>query len=204
MIGFLVDHTRVGVEDETVVINAVLPAAAVHNLMLAAELSLSSPEGDSREGRPRQNPAKAAWNLDQMLQYRMTLDIPQQSLELAMQELVQQAHDASQQMQGFRIQVIGEDLREAGVTRNQQIRDFRREQQTIAELLTGLVMQANPISTVEHPSDLDQKLVWVAAPDPAAPDERIVLVTTRQAAQREGWPLPAVFQPVVRQDTPRE
>jgi hypothetical protein len=139
-----------------------------------------------------------------MLQYRMTLDIPQQSLELAMQELVQQAHDASQQMQGFRIQVIGEDLREAGVTRNQQIRDFRREQQTIAELLAGLVMQANPVPTVKHPSHLDQKLVWVATPDPAAPEQRIVLVTTRQAAERRGWPLPAVFQPPVSQDAPRE
>jgi hypothetical protein len=172
--------------------------------MLAAELSLSSPEGDSREGDPRQTPAQAPWNLDQMLQYRMTLDIPQQSLELAMRELVRQAHDASPQMLGFRIQVIGEDLREAGVTRNQQIRDFRREQQTIAELLTGLVMQANPIPNVEHPSDLDQKLVWVAAPDPAAPEQRIVLVTTRQAAQRQGWPLPAVFRPAVSQDAPRE
>ena len=85
-------------------------------------------------------------------------------------------------------------MREEGITRNQQIKDFHRDRQTVAELLTGLVMKANPVTTVEAPTEPDQKLIWVVAADPDNPSQRTVLVTTRRAAQQRGYELPRVFQ----------
>ena len=62
------------------------------------------------------------------------------------------------------------------------------------EILTALVQRANPTATDDPTSD-DQKLVWVMAPDPANPDQSVILITTRKAAGANSYKLPAVFLP---------
>ena len=66
----------------------------------------------------------------------------------------------------FAIKLFGSDLEKDGITRNQSVRDFKQENQTVAEILTALVRKANPITTVKDPSEADQKLIWVIGPDP--------------------------------------
>jgi hypothetical protein len=56
-------------------------------------------------------------------------------------------------------------------------------------------MRANPVTTVTQPSELDQKLVWLIGPDPDDSNKRIVLITTRDGAQRKEYELPAPFRP---------
>ena len=65
-----------------------------------------------------------------------------------------------------------------------------------SEVLTGLVLTANPDQSVEKPSDENQKLVWVIGPDPKAPQNQIILITTRKAAldPERKFKLPAVFK----------
>ena len=55
------------------------------------------------------------------------------------------------------------------------------------------MMRANPVTTVKSPSEQDQKLLWVVAPDPDDASRSVVLVTTRQVAARQ-YTLPSVFQ----------
>jgi hypothetical protein len=63
----------------------------------------------------------------------------------------------------------------------------------VGEILTALVMKANPITTVKDPSEKDQKLLWVVGPDPEDPTKTIVLITTRQKAEERKYNLPAPF-----------
>jgi len=90
---------------------------------------------------------------------------------------------------------MGNDMKIDGITKNQSIRDFNEKDKTVAEILTAMVRKANPITTVKDPSELDQKLIWVIGPDPDAPDKQCVLVTTRAAAEKNGYKLPPPFVP---------
>jgi tRNA/tmRNA/rRNA uracil-C5-methylase (TrmA/RlmC/RlmD family) len=54
---------------------------------------------------------------------------------------------------------MGDDLKLDGITRNGQIRGFVQENKTVAEVLTSMVMKANPVTTVKVPNEKDQKLL---------------------------------------------
>ena len=126
----------------------------------------------------------------------MDLSFAQKSLEFAIEDLVSDIREAYPRLPfAFDIQIVGSDLQLNGITRNQQISEFTAENKTIGEILTAIVMRANPVTTVSEPSEVDQKLIWVVGPDPADPKKQILLITTRDAAQREGYKLPAPFQP---------
>ena len=45
------------------------------------------------------------------------------------------------------------------------------------------------------PTEDDQKIIWVVAPDAVAPGTKTILITTRKAAMREGYTIPKVFLP---------
>ena len=193
MIRTMAGQTRAGSEMGQAVMNSVLPGPAAHNLTLATELAITSAESTSAVAR--REPPSSPQTIEDLLQYRMSLDIPQQSLEFALRDLAAEVRDAFPGLSfPFQLKIVGADLREEGITRNQQIKDFHRNGQTVAELLTGLVMKANPVTTVEAPTEPDQKLIWVVASDPDSPNQRTVLITTRRAAQQRGYELPRVFQ----------
>jgi hypothetical protein len=132
--------------------------------------------------------------LDEALQLKTTYSFAQQSLEFAMRDL---AIDAQDQLKGsnvaFTIKIIGGDLEKGSITRNQSVRDFKQEDKPFAEILTALVLKANPITTVKSPTEADQKLIWVIGPDPDDASKQIILITTRDAAAAKKYALPAVF-----------
>ena len=80
-----------------------------------------------------------------------------------------------------------------GITRNQAIRDFVMVDKPLQEILTGIVMKANPVTTVQSPTEKDQKLVWLITDDPLKAGTKIILLTTRKAAETKQYTLPAVF-----------
>ncbi|MEM8678597.1 MAG: hypothetical protein AAGF97_04485, partial [Planctomycetota bacterium] len=90
------------------------------------------------------------------------------------------------------VTVDGEALRAAGITRNQQIRNFDHVDTPIHQLLTELVRQANPGQAVS-PADPAQKLVWVAKKGEPTANSTVILITTREAATARSLELPAVF-----------
>ncbi len=133
MVRLVVTQTRTSIEDQQLLVNVLLPLSAAHNLIAATELTLvtSGSAGDRSEVSP------ATMTIDDMLELKMSLVIPQQSLEFCLRDLAIEVNEA---MVGlpypFQIVIAGSDLQQEGITRNQQIRDFRGEQQTVSELLT--------------------------------------------------------------------
>jgi serine/threonine protein kinase len=192
MVRILHQQTRIGFDRDQAILNFSLPAAAAHNLVLASELALASTPGQLVTTGT--DPPATPLTIDDALAHRMDLAFPAQPLEFAIRDLAQEVRDALPSLPfEFRIKIIGADLELDGITRNQQIRDFKEQAKPVSELLTNLVMRANPITTVKDPSEPDQKLIWVVAPDPEVPAETIVLVTTRQGAEKKGYTLPPPF-----------
>jgi eukaryotic-like serine/threonine-protein kinase len=193
MLQFLADHTRVQVEDDLIVMNAILPSAAVHNLFLASELLLASSSG----ARPVEAPAAATAppTLEALLEERISLRFDQLALEAALESIVSDIRDNYPNLPfEFDIKIVGDDFEKGGITRNQQIVNFDQRNATVGDVLTAIVRMANPITTVRAPHEPDQKLIWVVAPEPTPPARTIVLLTTRDGAAERGWTLPAVFR----------
>lgn len=204
MIRYLHGKARIGVEDDTATINARLPGPAAHNLAFGAEMLLMSAPGavavaatTTKSGGAAPGglqPAKMTID-DILAQYKTTIAFEAQSLELALQDI---ARDVNEQLKGlpfeFKIKIMGEDLRLDGITRNQTVRDFSQRDKPLGEVLTAMVMKANPVTTVKAPSEKDQKLLWVIEKDPDDPSKTVVLITTRQVSDQKKYKLPAVFQ----------
>jgi hypothetical protein len=196
MIYFLHRQTRVGVEDDVAIVNAAAPGALAHNLFFGGELALASTPGAmvASAGNPAtDNKPKT---LDELLRYKMTFGEPKNDMNLVMTALEK---DVRTDLPGlpfeFAIKIIGKDLEGDGITRNQSIVDFKMENAPLADILTGLVRKANPVTTVKDPSEVDQKLIWVVGPDPDNPAKQAILITTRKAAEAKKYTLPAPFVP---------
>ena len=187
MVDFLTQHSRVVSEDKEVAISAAVPAEAVHNLLLASELSFAS---RLRVDNANETEDRSSWTIDDVLASSLTIRFAQKSLDIAMGDTAQQVND---ELTGlpfqFSIEVVGTDLEPEGITRNQQIRDFESSNKTLNEALTALVMKANPDQSVTVPTDPKQKLIWI----PAKGDPGKILISTRVGAKNKGINLPAVF-----------
>ncbi|MBT4692416.1 MAG: serine/threonine protein kinase [Planctomycetaceae bacterium] len=192
MVAFLHEQTRIQIEDNTPVLNIALPIQAASNLIIASELSLASEP--SAGGVAVSNEPMLPKTIEEVLQYSFSVDIPQQDLNLAIADI---ANEVRSSLAGlpfkFGIDIAGNDLMQDGITRNQAIRDFTMKDKPLAEVLTGIVMKANPDPTVTSPSMSNQKLIWLITTDPNDPGNKIILITTRKAAAANKYTLPAVF-----------
>jgi hypothetical protein len=196
MIGQLHNNMRVGVENDEAIVNCVLPGEAAHNLVLGGELLIASAPGAG----PAVATTQAAGGgtpktIEDALQLKTSYSFDNNSLEFAIRDL---ADDVSTNLlKGsipFAIKIMGNDLQKDGITRNQPIRDFKQEGKTVSEILTALVRKANPDPSAKDASDAAQKLLWVIAPDPERPTNKIILVTTRAAAETNKYTLPEMFK----------
>jgi eukaryotic-like serine/threonine-protein kinase len=194
MIRFLHQQTRIGAEADHAVINAILPGVAAPNLLAASELTLVSQPGaayvaETAPGKP------VIRDIHDLLGQRYSISFPQQALDIAMGEVATEVRDSAPELSfPFEIKILGSDLQLAGITQNQSIRDFDARDKSLAEILTMMVMKANPITTVKTPNEVDQKLIWVIGPDPVHPAQNIVLITTRDAAAAKNYTLPEAFR----------
>ncbi|MDE0818177.1 MAG: protein kinase [Pirellulaceae bacterium] len=192
MVAFLHEQTRIQIEDKTPVLNIALPIQAAANLIIASELSLASEPGAGSVAV--NNEPVMPKTIEEVLQYPFSVDIPQQDLNLAIADI---ANEVRSSLTGlpfkFELNIAGNDLMQEGITRNQAIRDFTMKDKPLAEVLTGIVMKANPDPTVTSPSMPNQKLIWLITTDPNDPANKIILVTTRKAAVTNKYTLPLVF-----------
>ncbi len=192
MVAFLHEQTRIQIEDKTPVLNIALPIQAAANLIIASELSLASEPGAGSVAV--NNEPVMPKTIEEVLQYPFSVDIPQQDLNLAIADI---ANEVRSSLTGlpfkFEINIAGNDLMQEGITRNQAIRDFTMKDKPLAEVLTGIVMKANPDPTVTSPSMPNQKLIWLITTDANDPGNKIILITTRKAAITNKYTLPLVF-----------
>jgi len=193
MVGFLHENTRIGVAESHAVLNAVLPQVAAHNLVFGGEMVLVSTPGAGPVTVAAATSESGPKTIEEVLNAKISLSFDQDSFEFSVRNVVNEVTSAYKLPFEFEIRIIGDDLKLDGITRNQQIRDFRQEDKTVAEVLTALVRKANPVTTVKTPDEKDQKLLWVIAPDPADPNRKIILVTVRQIAEAK-YTLPEIFR----------
>jgi len=192
MIRFLHAQTRIQVEGQTPVLNIAMPIEAAPNLLIAGELSLASEPGAMTVAG--NSPPTTPQTIDDLLKAPMSVDIPQQDLNLAIADIVMDVRSSNRGLPfEFDIKIDGNDLMDEGITRNQAIRDFVMENKPLEEILTGIVMKANPVTTVQSPTEKDQKLVWLINDDPSKAGNKIILLTTRKAAESKQYTLPPVF-----------
>jgi len=191
MMAAVQQQTRVGVSEDHAVANLYLPAIAAPNVTLATMLAANTPPGS---GATRAAAApQPALTMEQMLTRPMTIRFDQESLERAANAILDEFGSALPSgSTAPEVVVIGGDLEKEGITQNQQIRDFDLSDMPLRAVLTELVMRANPVTTVQSPTETDQKLVWTVGPHPDHPDRQAILVTTRQAAN-DRYRLPREF-----------
>ena len=192
MVAFLHEQTRIQIEDKTPVLNIALPIQAAANLIIASELSLASEPGAGSVAV--NNEPMTPKTIEEVLQYPFSVDIPQQDLNLAIADIANEVRSSLTGLPfNFQLNIAGNDLMQDGITRNQAIRDFTMKDKPLADVLTGIVMKANPDPTVTSPSMPNQKLIWLITTDPNDPGNKIILITTRKAAATNNYTLPAVF-----------
>ncbi|WP_425618493.1 protein kinase [Anatilimnocola sp. NA78] len=203
MIKSLHEQMRVGVEGDQAIVNAFMPGSAAHNLVLGGELLVATAPG-AGGGVASAGPVKPAGpsSIEEVLAMKTSMTFDANPLEFCMRDLAIDAQELAKGSpfakggpQELQIKIIGDDLKIDGITRNQTVRDFSQKDKPLAEILTAIVMKANPVTTVKTPDEADQKLLWVVGPDPDNPAKQMILITTRAAAATKKYTLPAVFQP---------
>jgi lysophospholipase L1-like esterase len=132
--------------------------------------------------------------LGRALRTSLRLGFEQLSLVDAIKELEKRVASADIGVDDFSIHLLGKDLQRDGITRNQRIRGIEAESATVADILTAIVVKANPIRGNTKPNDRDQKLIWVVGPHPDQPTRSAILITTRAGAKAKNYTLPDVFQ----------
>lgn len=196
--------TRSGVVDGNAVVNLYLPAEAAPNVLLGSWLALNARPPNSPSHTAAEDDANLAsqhsqssgpQSVDQLLDRSLSIRFDQESLESAVETILEQFNaslpDGSPQLE---IILLGGDLQLAGITQNQQIRDFEHRDQPLRTVLDDLVRRANPDKTATDLSHDAQKLVWALGPHPDNPDSRVLLITTRDQAVSK-YDLPPQFKP---------
>lgn len=194
-------QVRMGQQDRLPTLNAWLRPRALDNLLAATELYFMASKlgqgelpwlaaGQSvgppvvRDLSADETPATLA----ELLTLPRSLAIPEQDLINALADLETEIKTEYRQL-GFEFSIVvdGNALRVEGITQNQKITDFQQNQQSLADILTAMVLKANPDPAVTSPRDPACKLVWLI--DPTRPEGQI-RITTRAAAAEQGWTLP--------------
>jgi hypothetical protein len=189
-------NSRYGVENRVVIANCWLPKPAAHNLTLATELALASSGGGGTAVAAPQTPTESVpQTLDELLQRKIDIEIPKNDLVLIVDELRETIKEKYRGLPfEFDIRLMGNDLQLQGITQNLSVTDFSMIDRPIHEVLTGLLEKAYTAPGVESTHDEGFMFVWVTAPDPDAPDNTIVLLTTRVAATNASYELPEAFR----------
>lgn len=187
MLNLVMEQTRFGWEGDQAVFNTSLPTHAAHNLILAAGLLLAQDRPDAG-GETLQQPLSLLDSLQLKCDYRFS----QRSFDEAFLGLARElkaAHPHSQ----LELLIVGDELKKAGVTRNQELAKFTPGRKTVGQLLTLLAMRANP-QKVTRPSDPAQVIVWTVGSAPDDREKQVVLITTRRAAAQNNLRLPKYFR----------
>lgn len=195
--GMLADvsrNFRWGVEHGEVVGNCWLPSMAAHNLIGASELVSSFAAGSGAVDT--NSVSQLPQTLDELLSAKRDLEISNPpDLNVLMAELKSEIDsDYGGLPFTWDIKLLGGDLEKDGITKNQRPGELVMKQKTLAEILTSIMISANPSKDITGASDPECKLIWVVAADPDKPDQKSILVTTRAAAAEKSYTLPAAFR----------
>lgn len=192
MLRFMNEQRREAIIDQAAVMNLYLPTRGAAQLGLGVLLAANSPGGSGPAAMDP--PAAPAMTLDDMLDRTMSVSFAQESLQFAVEAVLEDfGRNLPRGVEPPVARILGGDLEKMGITQNQQVRDFERRDSPLRQVLTDLMLGANPDRTASGPDDPKQSLVWVVADDPENPGRRAILITTREAAA-DRYELPREFR----------
>lgn len=193
MLANFYQNLRWDVEHGQVVANCWLPPMAAHNLIAATEHVIAFSSGTSAVTAPVDTGPKS---LPELLKIKRDLNITNPpDLNVLMADLVTEITDDFGSLPFvFNIRLIGADLEKDGITKNQRPSELVIKQKSLAEILTSIMVAANPKKDISGPGDPNCKLIWVVADDPENPGEPAILITTRAGAAKKSYELPLPFQ----------
>lgn len=174
-------QTRSGVDLDNAVINSALPAVAAPNLAVAGEMLIALNPGGGPMVSAAATPAPPK-TIEELVKREITLAFGSNDMVIAMQELEGMVKETFKNLPfEFKVTIMGSQLQLEGITKNQRINDFNMTG-SLSAVLASMVQIA------------DKRLVWVIAPDPDDTSKKIILITTRKAAEGK-YTLPEVFRP---------
>jgi hypothetical protein len=181
-------YTRSSFDSEHAVLRCYLPVVAGHNLLMAAELTLSETPGAAAVTASTPTTAVAsnavpAVSVSERMAKVTSLKFARDTLESAIEQLSQDI--------GAVIEIRGGDLQADGITKNQSF-GIDLADKPAAEILVEILRLANPDKTATGPTDAKQKLVYIIVQMPDK-TEQIVVTTRAKAAERKDE-LPEVFR----------
>jgi serine/threonine protein kinase len=193
-------YTRFGVEDGIALTNGYLPTEASTNLLAAAWISMQAgalqPSADSGSSPQVPVDSSKAMDVEEFLNRPIRFSFEQEPIEKALALIGEEANDGLPQGQPpVRFELDGTAFEKAGITRNQQIRQFRSDGESVRWALTELAKRGNPTTNVTDLREARQQLVWVVRDAPQQAGQKLLWLTTRSTAVESGWALPAEFSP---------
>ncbi|OYP36503.1 serine/threonine protein kinase [Rhodopirellula sp. MGV] len=194
MLRFVSDQTRSSIDGSTVIASAYLPTNAAKQVSLATLLAMNTPPGESAANGTAGNETQEL-TIDELLDRPMSISFLQLSLQFSIDAVADEfRQDLPKGSAVPTFKIVGGDLELNGITQNQQIRNFDKEDTKLRQVLTDIVRAANPDPTATSPKDPKQALIWVVHPTGKPAAESEILITTRDAAKKKNYQLPAEFQ----------
>jgi hypothetical protein len=188
MWAFTSEQIRSAAVRSEVIFNAYLPPKALPQLTLGTLLAANTTAMTAVAGPA---PTSETLTLEQMLNRPMTVSFGQESLQFAVDTIINEfAADLPEGNVAPKVEIIGGDLQLMGITQNQQVRNFSKKDVPLRTVLTDLVLGANPDRTATGPNDPKQALIWVVVGEGKDAE---IKVTTREAAKNK-YTLPKEFQ----------
>ena len=192
MLRFVADQTRSTIDGQTVVASTYLPPDAAAQVSLATVLAMNTPQDESVA---TDSANVVALSVEEQLNRPMSISFLQLSLQFSIDAVADEFNqDLPKGSAVPKFRIIGGDLELNGITQNQQIRGLEKENVPLRNVLTDIVLAANPDPTSTGPKDPKQALVWVVHPVGKPPEETEILITTRDAAKKKNYVLPDEFQ----------
>ena len=189
---------RFGLEDGQVVANVYLPIDAMNNIVIATWMALLNPMDESGSGvvsvsiPSNKTPLKS---MEEILESKITIGFEQESLEAALQLISSEMSETILAGSPISITINGAAFQKEGITRNQSVRSFQHNGDSLRVILTDLVRRANPVTTVQSPTERNQKVVWLLLEDVAQPGQKRIELTTRAWSESNRVTLPKEFVP---------
>ena len=190
-------NLRLGVEYGEVTGNCWLPPMAVHNLIAVAEMATSFSSGVNQVAEVNDSSRPSVpQSISELLDRPRDLTVnTNPDMNILLESIRQEVIDDYGELPfEFNIRLLGNDLSKEGITQNQRPSDFEVKQTSLSEILTQIMVRCNPKKDISGASDPECKLVWVVGDDPNSPGNQAILITTRSAAQANGYKLPNAFQ----------
>ena len=198
MLRVLAEQSRFGIERGAAVMNAYLPSEAANNILLSSWVA--SQDGATLASDMPQETTAAATDkpltLDEYLARPIKLSFDQEPIESALRLVGEEANaNLPAGTPQLRFALDGGAFERAGITRNQQLRDFKHVNLPMRDALTAIAKRGNPVTTVKDTREEDQRLIWVVRDDPQQPGKQMISLTTRAEATTNNIALPVEFAP---------